>query len=428
MSLFEEILANENMNGALRRVKRNRGAPGIDGMTVEEVYPWLLENVAEFMASLREERYTPSPVRRKEIPKPDGGVRKLGIPTVLDRLVQQAIAQKLNPIFEPLFHDGSYGYRPGRKAQDAIQKVVEYAKEGYCYAVSLDLSKYFDTLNHELLMDMLHRQIKDKQVLRLIKKFLRSGVMENGMFVKTEEGSPQGGPLSPLLANIYLNEFDWEMSKRGVKHVRYADDIVVLARSKRAADHLLESCRKFLEGKLKLKVNVEKSKATYLYAYKEFKFLGFCLGKDKNGAYVRIHPKSQTKAKKKLIMLTKRNRGCNVRKVMNEVKIFIRGWLGYYYIARIKSLLMKMDGWLRRRLRMYIWKQWKKPKARVASLIKLGISKDKAYQWGNTRKGYWRISKSQVLHFSITNKRLIQAGYYDFLQQYEQLRYVHSCD
>ena len=256
MTLFEEILTNDNMNGALRRVKRNRGAPGIDGMTVEEVYPWLLENVVEFMASLREERYTPSPVRRKEIPKPDGGVRKLGIPTVLDRLVQQAIAQKLNPIFEPLFHDGSYGYRPGRKAQDAIQKVVEYAKEGYCYAVSLDLSKYFDTLNHELLMDMLHSQIKDKQVLRLIKKFLRSGVMENGMFVKTEEGSPQGGPLSPLLANIYLNEFDWEMSKRGVKHVRYADDIVVLARSKRAANHLLESCRKFLEGKLKLKVNV----------------------------------------------------------------------------------------------------------------------------------------------------------------------------
>ena len=183
-----------------------------------------------------------------------------------------------------------------------------------------------------------------------------------------------------------------------------------------------------LEGKLKLKVNVEKSKATYLYAYKEFKFLGFCLGKDKNGAYVRIHPKSRAKAKKKLIMLTKRNRGCNVRKVMNEVKIFIRGWLGYYYIARIKSLLMEMGGWLRRRLRMYIWKQWKKPKARVASLIKLGIREDTAYQWGNTRKGYWRISKSQVLHFSITNKRLIQAGYYDFLQQYEQLRYVHSCD
>ena len=419
--LLEAILDRDNLNRAYQRVKRNHGAAGIDGMTVEEALPWLKEHREELLQSIRDGSYLPSPVRRKEIPKPDGGVRKLGIPTVVDRVIQQAIAQKLQSIWEPLFSDSSYGYRPKRRAQQAIQKVKEYAEEGYRYAVLVDLSKYFDTLNHELLMNLLHKQIQDMRVLRLIKKYLKSGVMENGVICKTEEGSPQGGPLSPLLANIYLNEFDWEMYRRGVKLVRYADDIVVLAKSKRAAERLLESCWKYLEGRLKLKVNTEKSKATSIFAQKKFKFLGFCLGKNRNGIYIRAHRKSLNKAKEKLKLLTKRNRGRNVRRVMQEVKVFIRGWIGYFRVADMKRTLTAWDEWLRRRFRMYIWKQWKKPKTKAANLRKLGVPTDRAYQWGNSRLGYWRIAGSPVLKCSITNERLAAAGYFSILNCYESL-------
>ncbi len=257
--LLERILSRDNLNKAYKRVKANKGAPGIDGMTVEDALPWLKEHREEFLDSIRTGKYKPQPVRRKGIPKPDGGVRELGIPTVRDRIIQQAIAQQLIPIFEPLFSDGSYGYRPGRSAQQAIQKVKEYAEQGYTTAVEIDLSKYFDTLNHELLMNMVREVVKDKRVIDLIKKYLKSGVMVDGLKVKTEEGSPQGGPLSPLLANIYLNKYDQEMERRGVKIIRYADDIVVLAKSKRAGERLLESSRRYLEGKLKLHLNTEKS-------------------------------------------------------------------------------------------------------------------------------------------------------------------------
>ena len=264
--LLEEILNRDNLNRAYKRVKRNHGAAGIDGMTVEEALPWLKEHREELLQSILAGSYIPSPVRRKEIPKPDGGVRKLGIPTVVDRVIQQAIAQKLQRIWEPLFSESSYGYRPQRSAQQAIRQVKRYAEQGYRHVVSVDLSKYFDTLNHELLTDLLHRQIQDVRVLRLIKKYLKSGVLENGILCKTEKGSPQGGPLSPLLANIYLNEFDWEMERRNVKMVRYADDIVVFARSKRAAERLLESCRRYLEGKLRLRMNTEKEQSDqYLF-------------------------------------------------------------------------------------------------------------------------------------------------------------------
>ena len=373
--LLEAILDRDNLNRAYKRVKSNHGAAGIDGMSVEEALPWLKEHREEILQSIRDGSYEPRPVRRKEIPKPDGGVRKLGIPTVVDRVIQQGIAQKLQNIWEPQFSDSSYGYRPKRSGQQAIEKVKEYAEEGYRYAVSVDLSKYFDTLNHELLMNLLHRKIQDMRILRIIKKYLKSGVMENGVVSKTEEGSPQGGPLSPLLANIYLNEFDWEMCGRGVKTVRYADDIVVFAKSKRAAERLMESSRKYLEGKLKL--------------------------------------------------LTKRNRGRNVRRVMAEVKVFIRGWLGYFHVADMKRTMKSWDEWLRRRFRMYIWKQWKKPRTKVANLRKLGIPADKAYQWGNSRLGYWRIAGSPVLECSITNERLAAAGYFSILNCYESL---HSCD
>ena len=423
--LLERILDRDNLNRAYKRVKANKGAPGIDGMTVEATLPWLKEHREELLQSIRGGKYKPQPVRRKEIPKPDGGVRKLGIPTVVDRIIQQATAQELTPIFEPQFYENSYGYRPGKSARMAIQKVKEYAEQGYKYAVEIDLSKYFDTLNHDLLMNRMREQVKDKRVIELVKRYLKSGVMENGMSVKTHEGSPQGGPLSPLLANIYLNKFDWEMSRRGVPVIRYADDIVLLCKSERAGQRLLESSRRILEGKLKLRMNVEKSKVVSVTAIRNFKFLGFALGRGKNGYFIRAHAKSLKKAKQRLKGLTSRSQGRNVRVVIQRVNSFTRGWLGYFGIASMKNTMSEWDGWIRRRLRMYIWKQWRKPRTRVRNLVKLGMPEWQAYRNGNSRKGYWAISGSGILHHTITNKRLEQAGYESILNRFESL---HLCD
>lgn len=421
-NLFEHILDRNNLNKAYKRVRRNKGAPGIDGMTIDEALPWLKEHRDTLLTSLIDGSYKPSPVRRVEIPKADGkGERKLGIPTVIDRIIQQAIAQKLTPIWEALFSEGSYGYRPKRSARQAIKAVKRYADEGYRYAVSVDLSQYFDTLNHDKLLNLLREQITDKRVIRLIKKYLKSGVMENGVVSKTSEGSPQGGPLSPLLANIYLNEFDQEMERRRVPIIRYADDIVLLARSKRAAERLLQSSQKILEGKLKLRMNTQKSKVTSIVARKHFKFLGFCLGKNGKGIYIRVHQSALKKGKQRLKAITKRNRGRNVRVIMREVQTFIQGFIGYYSIADMKRTLIAWNQWLRRRFRMYIWKQWKKPRTRVKNLMKLGIPQRQAYQWGNTRLGYWRIAGSPILKRSITNEKLALAGYYNFPEQYERL-------
>lgn len=419
--LLEEILSKRNLFEAYKKVKEKKGSPGIDGMTVHTVLPWLQEHVEELRQSIRDGKYKPAPVRRVVIPKPDGGERKLGIPTVIDRIIQKAIAQSLTPIYEPHFADESFGYRPGRSPQQAMQRVKELVDDGFVYVAEVDLSKYFDTINHELLMNMIRENIKDKRVIDLIKKYLKSGVMIDGVVIETEEGSPQGGPLSPLLSNIYLDRYDQEMRRRGVTFVRYADDIVVLARSRRAAERLLETSKKYLEGKLKLKVNEDKSRAISIYSRK-FKFLGYAIGKGKNGNFIRAHKSSLRKAKQKLREKTKRNRGRNVREVMKELKGYMTGWLNHYHIASIKSTLTAWDQWLRRRLRMYIWKQWKKPKARVKNLQKLGIPKWQAYQWGNTRLGYWRVSGSPILTRSITNKTLVQAGYFEILKRYEQLR------
>ena len=419
--LLEEILSRDNLNRAYKRVKANKGAPGVDGMTVEEALPWLKENRDELIERIKSEKYKPQPVRRVEIPKPDGGKRLLGVPTVIDRIIQQAIAQRLMPIYEPLFADGSYGFRPNRDAHKAIRKVKEYAEQGYTFAVQIDLSKYFDTINHEMLMNMVRQQVHDKRVTDLIKKFLKSGVMENGLHVKTEEGTPQGGPLSPLLANIYLNGFDHEMENRGVHVIRYADDIVVLARSKRAAERLLESSRKYLEGKLKLKMNMDKSKVVSIYSIRNFKFLGFALGKGAKGVYIRAHAKSLKKAKDTLRRLTSRSQGRNVRQVMQEVKVYIRGWLQYFGIADMHEKMKNWDEWLRRRFRCYIWKQWKKPKTRFNNLRKLGLKEWQAAELAYSRKMYWRTTIS--LGRAITNENLATAGYFSILERYE---IVHS--
>ena len=291
-------------------------------------------------------------------------------------------------------------------------------------AVLIDLSKYFDTLNHDLLMNMVREEVKDKRVVELIKRFLKSGVMENGLRIRTEEGSPQGGPLSPLLANIYLNKFDQEMERRGVHVIRYADDIVVLAKSPRAAERLLESSRKHLEGKLKLKMNMEKSKAVSVFSLRNFKFPGFALGKGKGGVFIRTHAKSLKKAKQKLKELTSRSQGRNVRVVMDRVKVFIRGWLGCFGIADMRNKMKEWDEWLRRRFRMYIWKQWKKPRTRVKALLKLGVPLSRAFVAARTRKAYWRAAAIPCVQEGLSKQTLAQAGLASLLDLYEHL---HLC-
>ena len=421
LDILGKILNKDNLNRAYKRVKANKGAPGVDGMTVEEAFEWLKEHNHELIERIRKGHYTPSPVRRVEIPKPDGGIRKLGIPTVIDRIIQQAMTQQLIPIYEPKFSDGSFGYRPGRSAKDAVQRIKEYAEQGYTRAVVLDLSKYFDTLNHELLVNILRRDIKDERVIQMIKRYLRSGVMENGVVVETEEGSPQGGNLSPLLANIYLNEFDQEFNKRGVPCIRYADDIVLLAKSERASERLLESSTKFLEGTLKLKVNREKSRTVSVFAIRNFKYLGFCFGRNGKGIYVRVHGKSWKKAKDKLRMLTSRSRCGSVVKTMERIKEYMRGWMNYYSMADMKSNIESLNGWLYRRIRMCIWKQWKLPRTRMRKLIGLGVASHYAATIAYDRKGYWFNAGNKAVNWALSKERLINWGFYDLTTAYQSM-------
>ena len=419
--ILGKILNKDNLNRAYKRVKANKGAPGVDGMTIEQALPWLKEHNHELTERIRKGHYTPSPVRRVEIPKPDGGIRKLGIPTVTDRIIQQAITQQLMPIFEPLFSDGSYGYRPGRSAKDAIQRIKEYAEEGYTRAVVLDLSKCFDTLNHELLINILRRNVKDERVIQMIKRYLKSGVMENGVVMETEEGSPQGGNISPLLANIYLNEFDQEFSKRGVPCIRYADDIVLLAKSERASERLLESSTKYLEGTLKLKVNREKSRTVSVFAIRNFKYLGFCLGKNGRGIYIRVHAKSWKKAKDKLRKLTSRSKCGSIVGAMKRIEVYMRGWLNYYGIADMKNNIASLNGWLYRRIRMCIWKQWKLPRTRKRKLLGLGLPEWVAREGAYSRKAYWRMANNGVVNRALTKERLIHWGFYDLATAYQSM-------
>ena len=414
--ILSRILDKDNLNRAYKRVKANKGAPGIDGMTIEEVLPWLKEHSHELTERIRKGKYTPSPVRRVEIPKPDGGVRKLGIPTVIDRIIQQ-----LMPIYEPLFSENSFGYRPGRSAKDATLRIREYIEQGYTRAIVLDLSKYFDTLNHTILLNLLRERIKDERVIQMIKRYLKSGVMENGIVTETEEGSPQGGNLSPLLANVYLNEFDWEFNRRGVPCIRYADDIVLLSKSERASKRLLETSTKYLEETLKLKVNREKSRTVSVFAIRNFKFLGFCFGKNGKEIYIRVHGKSRKKVKDKLRQLTSRSRCGSIVKTMEKIKVFMRGWLNYYGIADMKRNIEDLNGWLYRRIRMCIWKQWKQPKTRVRKLIGLGVDSHYAATIAYDRKGYWFNAGNKAVNWALGKERLINWGFYDLATAYQSL-------
>ena len=417
-NLLEAILDRNNLNKAYLKVKRNGGSAGIDGMTVDEMLPYLKEHREELLGALRSGKYKPKAVRRVEIPKPDGGKRKLGVPTVIDRMIQQAIVQVLQPIYEPLFSENSYGFRPKRNAHQAISKALEYYNEGYTQVVDLDLAKYFDTVNHDILIDMLKEQIKDERVISLIRKYLKSGVMINGLVSPTTEGTPQGGNLSPLLSNIYLTAFDKLLESRGHKFVRYADDCNIYVKSRRAAERVMASCVKFLEGKLKLKVNQQKSQVG---SPLKLKFLGFSLYKTGKKAGIRPHGKSIKRFKDKIRELTSRKQARSVTNILQRIKRYTTGWLGYYSIADMESKIRSLNEWLRRRIRQIYWKQWKKVSARFSNLKKLGINKQKAWEWANSRKGYWRIADSYILHRSLTNEYLASVGYDDILNRYKVL-------
>lgn len=419
--ILGKILEKDNLNRAYKRIKANKGAPGVDGMTIESALPWLKEHNHELVEKIRRGKYTPSLVRRVEIPKPDGGIRKLGIPTVIERIIQQAMTQQLTAIYEPLFSEDSFGYRPRRGTKDAMFRIKEYIRQGYTKAVVLDLSKYFDTLNHTILLNLLRKEIKDERVIRMVKRYLKSGVMENGVVRETEEGSPQGGNLSPLLANVYLNEFDWEFHRRGVPCIRYADGIVLLAKSERAAERLLESGTKYLEEKRKLRVNRETSRTVSVFAIQNFKFLGFCYGKNGKGINIRVHGKSWKKVKDKLRQITSRSRSGSIIRTMEKIKVYIRGWLNYYGIADMKNNIESLNGWLYRRIRMCIWKQWKLPRTRMRKLIGLGVDSHYAATIAYDRKGYWFNARNKAVNWAFSKERLINWGFYDLATAYQSL-------
>ena len=412
---LERILSRENLLLAMKRVISNKGSHGVDGMTVYELKQFLQMNWIRIREDIFNNEYKPMPVRRVEIPKPSGGTRLLGIPTVLDRFIQQAIAQELNLIYDENFSENSFGFRPRRAAKDAIKKAESYINEGYRWVVDIDLEKFFDKVNHDILMYKLSKDIKDKRVLKLIRKYLQSGIMINGIVVSNEEGAPQGGPLSPLLSNIMLDELDKELEKRGHRFCRYADDCNIYVKSKRAGERVMKNITSFIEGKLKLKVNINKSAVERPW---KRKFLGFTLGIMFGKAYSSISKQSLKKHKDKLREILSRSNPMTLEQriiKLNQVNI---GWINYYGIAKCKGITVQLDKWIKLRLRMYIWKQWKKVKTRYKNLKKLGLNHYQAIKFANTRKGYWRVANSAILKTTLTNQFFNDLGLKSLTRQY----------
>jgi len=419
MVMLNQILARPNMIQALKRVEANKGSQGVDMMPVQTLRQHILENWDSIKAQILAGTYEPQPVLRVEIPKPDGGVRLLGIPTVTDRLIQQAISQILSKEYDQTFSDNSYGFRPKRSAHDAIRKAKGYMKEGYRWVVDMDLEKFFDKVNHDRLMATLAKRIHDKSLLKLIRKFLQSGVMINGVVSSTGEGTPQGGPLSPLLSNIVLDELDKELEKRGHKFVRYADDCNIYVKSKRAGERTIASVQRFVEGTLRLKVNESKSAVDRPW---NRKFLGFSFSHHKEPK-VRVAKTSLQRMKKKIREITSRKMPFPMEYRIKKLNQYLIGWCGYFALADTPSIFNKLDSWIKRRLRMCLWKNWKKPRTRIRNLIRLKVPYGKAYEWGNTRKGYWRISKSPILHRTLGNSYWESQGLKSLQVRYETLRY-----
>lgn len=392
--LMERVVSRQNMLSALKRVQQNKGSAGEDGMTVKELPQYLKEHWLEIRQSLLNGSYKPKPIRRVEIPKPDGGIRQLGIPVVLDRLIQQAILQLLTPIFDPQFSESSYGFRPKRNAHQAVKKAKEYIQAGDIYVVDIDIEKFFDRVNHDILMSMVARKARDKRVLRLIGKYLRSGVMVNGVCHAAEEGTPQGGNLSPLLANILLDELDKELEKRGHKFVRYADDCNIYVASRRSGLRVMSSVKAFVERKLKLKINERKSAVDYS---NKRKFLGFSFTSGSE-TKIRLAKQIVVRAINKIKALTNRSKGWSIEKRIKELNQYLRGWLGYFRIAETPSVFQRMDEWLRRRLRMCLLKQWKLPRTKTKRLTALGLDSKWAGRISNSRKGIWHLACTPQMH------------------------------
>jgi group II intron reverse transcriptase/maturase len=405
--LLEKVIDRNNLNLAYKRIKRNGGSHGVDGMKVEELLPYLQQHGDQIRKDLLGSKYRPQPVRRVEIPKRDGGVRLLGVPTVVDRLIQQAIAQVVTPIFEKEFSDHSYGFRPGRSAHEAIRQAQVYLNEGFTSVVDIDLEKFFDRVNHDKLMYLLSNRILDKRLLRLVRRYLESGVMIGGLISPSREGTPQGGPLSPLLSNVMLHELDKELEKRGHRFCRYADDSNIYVKSQRAGERVMASITRFIEQRLKLKVNRAKSAVDYATRRK---FLGYSFNRKKGEYGIRVDAKSIKRFKSKLKLLTSRSNGWSMEARIIRLNQVIRGWVNYYSLADMRYLCRTLDEWLRRRLRMIYWKQWKKSKTKHDNLVKLGVPSGKAWEWAQTGKGFWHTANSWILATTLTNAYFVKTG------------------
>jgi RNA-directed DNA polymerase len=402
--LMESICDPENLDIAMAKVIANGGAPGVDGMRVAELEKYFERHRDRITGELLSGTYRPQPVKRVEIPKPDGGVRKLGIPTAVDRVIQQAILLVLSPRWDETFSEYSFGFRPGRSAHDAVAQTQHYLEEGYTWVVDMDLEKFFDRVNHDVLMSRVACRVEDKRLLKLVRAFLNSGVMIDGLTSATPEGTPQGGPLSPLLSNLLLDELDRELASRGLRFSRYADDCNIYVRSRRAGERVLQSVTRWLDRRLRLKVNQSKSAVDRPW---KRKFLGFTFTTQRKRS---IAPASKAKFKKRIRQLTKRNRGSSFRRVVSELRSYLLGWRGYFGFCQTPSILRNLDSWIHRRLRCYAWKQWKTGKRRFAELRRLGIGKNLAAQTAGSSKGYWHISRSPALNMSLSRGHLFQLG------------------
>jgi RNA-directed DNA polymerase len=419
-NLMERVIARDNMLQALRRVESNQGAPGIDKVTVGELQAYCRQHWQNIRQELLADTYKPQPVLRVTIPKPGGGVRDLGIPTVIDRLIQQALLQQLTPLFDPDFSDSSHGFRPGRSPQAAVKQAKQYVEAGYGWVVDIDLDKFFDRVNHDMLMARVARKVTDKRVLRLIRRYLQSGVMINGVIVETEAVTPQGGPLSPLLSNIVLDDLDKELEKRGHKFVRYADDCNIYVKTPRAGERVMESVRRFIEKKLKLKVNEAKSAVG---RPKQRKFLGFSILGSGQQTKLALAPQTKRRFKQRMRELTRRSNGKNMAQRLEAINRYLQGWLSYYSLADTKKVLKDLESWLKRRLRSCQWAEWQKPKARYRGLRTLGLSHAEAYKLANTSKGPWRIAGGP-LNWIMPNKYWREQGLLDLMERYHKLRFA----
>jgi RNA-directed DNA polymerase len=413
--MLEEILDYRNITKALKQVTRNKGAGGVDGMQTDELRNWLEANWMVLKQSILEGSYCPQPVRKVEIPKPQGGTRMLGIPTVLDRLLGQSIHQWLSPQYEPAFSENSYGFREGRNAHQAVEQAKKYLEEGKIWIVEMDLEKFFDRVNHDKLMGLLAKQIADKRTLKLIRSYLNSGILEGGLLSPRQEGTPQGSPLSPLLSNIVLDKLDKELEVRGHSFVRYADDVSIYVKSEKAAQRVLESTTEYIEKKLKLRVNREKTKVS---EPRQSTLLGFSFFRNKGNWEIRIAPKSLQRIKEKIRVKTKRSDPSNVKEKIKKLEAVIEGWVNYFRIARAKKAMQRLDETVRHRIRTGIWKQWKRPRTRIRNLRKLGASQRNAERWGNSSWGYYRMGNHPALCTTVTNEQLQRLGYVGFTNYY----------